>query len=284
MLRARRFPLPLALCAALPGCLPTYEPAAPAVIETRGPARGQGASAEPVAVRPTDPSADSSVFLESEDATRLIDRLADEGPPEQAARLHSCMKVKFDTLGRLLASRGANMKTNAGASILPITSATTATTCNALRLSTSDPKLRAQPARYVYCDARGALGLPQYPARLAEAMVQTTASAAKMHDLFLAAAPEIIAGFGAMADCRWQGQQAQLFTAQNRCDPVGMACLIGYVPGQDLLDLCDQIVTTAEATPAGPGTGVNASAAVDAVTTGKQVAVAALLATAHMCE
>jgi hypothetical protein len=235
------------------------------------------------ALRPYDPASGSSPFVDSEDASRLIDRLADEGPPEQASRLHSCMKVKFDTLGRLLASRGVDMKM-AGTTILPVSSAT-----NCMPLATSTTVTvrasMAQPARYVYCDSRVTLGLGQYSGRLAEPMLQTTASATKMHDLFLAASTEIVANFATATECRYQGQQAQLFDNQNRCDPVGVACLIGYVPNADTLSLCNEMVQTAEATPARAAAGtIPATPAADALTTGKRVAVAALLAAAHMCE
>ncbi|MCS6912824.1 MAG: hypothetical protein RMK29_11645 [Myxococcales bacterium] len=248
------------------GCFPTYVPGGPAPVEPesdKGPATSTRPSTEPVAVRPPDPARDSSMFLDQGDATRLLDLIAREGTPDQTSRMHACMKMRYDTLGRVLASRGVNMGP------LPVQQNTTCTgfTGNASM---------SQPARFLYCDSRVTLGLPQYPARIAESPFQTAASAVKMHDLFLAAASEVVAAFGPGTSppaCRINGQPVRLFEANHSCNRDGVACLLGFPPGDDLLNLCNQLVLAAEA-----------SGGRDAPTSGKQLAVAAILAVAHMCE
>src|SRR5690242_905361 len=106
------------------GCFPVYDPKAPEQ-DPGGPARTASGqiSNEALPVRPVDPASSSAVFLDGEDAALLLDRIAEEGAPEQSARMHSCMQMKFDTLGRVLASRGVKMTNNNNVDLTTMTSA-----------------------------------------------------------------------------------------------------------------------------------------------------------------
>lgn len=266
---------------ALSGCLPTYEPGAPSPVrdpaeERTGPERDRPTSQEPVAVRPGLPEEQASLYRDQGDPAAIAARAAEEGALDIAARRHSCMKMKYETLGRLLQSRGVNM----GA--LPVT---LATDCMAPPFGVTQPVATlSQTARYVYCDSRLTLGYPQYAGRLSEATSPTTASATKQADLFVTAAQELVnaanpQGTLNVAACMEGGAPVRLFNPDNTCNEAGMTCLQGYPATADQLALCNRLVSQADITPPRGG-----RPQVDAVTTGKQLAVAVVLTAAHACE
>ena len=260
------------------GCLPTYEPGAPGAKadpnEETGPQKDKQGSGEPVAVRPVNPDEQSSIYLDSGDPALIAARAADEGGLDVSSRRHSCMKFKFETLGRMLQNKGVNMGT------LPVTLAT-----NCMGLGVTQPIGQiTQTARYVYCDSRLSLGYPQYSARLPESTSLTTASATKQSDLFVTAAQELVTvanPLGTMTadSCKVNSVAAQLFNADNSCNETGITCLQGYQATPDQLALCSRLVTQAEITPAKLG-----QPQLDAILTGKRLAVAAVLTAAQACE
>jgi len=172
----------------------------------------------------------------------------------------------------------------------------------------------AQPARFVYCDGRLTLGQPLYSGRMAENTGLTTASITKQFDLFLAAAMEIVDGTNPLSKSSrcmdpTTGKAAVLFNADNTCNEAGVSCLQGYPATPDQLALCSRLVGQASAIPAanvsiqnrlncrdnsGNQTRIFSVAigaptmvavpAVDAITTGKRLAVAAILSAAHSCD
>jgi hypothetical protein len=145
----------------------------------------------------------------------LLQRLQQEGPPEISTRLHSCQKLTYRTLGRLLSSRGVNLAA-AGANGIP---------------SAGD----------LYRSGSQALGAPNYDARVPEAIEPTAAGATKLMDIFVQAASEIQANLSASTAC----PGVQLFDAQGRCDADGLTCLLGYPATAQHLALCNQAVTQA---------------------------------------
>jgi hypothetical protein len=171
------------------------------------------------------------------DPWEVIDRLAKEGPTRYTSRVHSCAKVRYRTFGTLLSSFGVNV------------AATGTTTPGQL-----------------WRDGFAAMGGPNFANRIRENIGITTSGASRAFDIFVAAAPEIIAAVPTLQRCQVNGVPAQLFDGdQVRAD--GITCLIG--------------------TPAQPAhveffnlTVRNASS----VTAGKNIAVAALLAAAYTCE
>ena len=46
------------------------------------------------------------------DVWALLDRLQQQGPPKYTSRVHSCPKMKYETIGRVLASRGVDINAN----------------------------------------------------------------------------------------------------------------------------------------------------------------------------
>jgi len=94
----------------------------------------------------------------------LIDKLQKEGPPRFASRVHSCVKVRYQTLGNVLASLGVN-------------------TGNQTSLSAGD----------LYQNGGVALGMPNYASRIRENIAVTTSAMSREFDIFAAAADEVIA-------------------------------------------------------------------------------------------
>lgn len=172
------------------------------------------------------------------DPFELLERLRQEGPPHYSARVHSCPKMKYDTMGALLASRGVSLD-------------------NTVALS----------AGRLWRESDQALGAPNYAARQREARELSTATASKLFDIFVQAAPEIIAAMPNRAECQVAGVGVSMFNAENQCNADGIACLIGVPPTASHLELCN--LTVQRATD---------------VEKGKQIAVASLLAAAHTCE
>jgi hypothetical protein len=161
-------------------------------------------------------------------------RIQREGPPRYASRVHGCTKIRYGTLGNVLASRGVAL--GAAGEVT---------------------------AGKIYRDGKAALGGPNYAARVRENIELGLATTSKVFDIFVQAAPEIIAGMPARAECGG----AALFDAANHCNPDGVSCLLGVPATPTHLEICNQTVTRAAD-----------------VQSGKNLAVAVLAAAAHTCE
>ena len=168
----------------------------------------------------------------------IIDRLAEEGPAYYASRVHGCPKIRYTTIGNLLASRGVDM----------------------------DAMGETQAGK-MWADSDQALGVPNYAARARENANLTTASAAKLFDIFVQAAPEIIAAMPSLPACTVGGQPTEMFNAGGSCTIDGITCLIGVPATLQHLSACNTIINQAT-TPE----------------KGRNIAVAALLAAANTCE
>jgi hypothetical protein len=107
------------------------------------------------------------------------------------------------------------------------------------------------------------MGGPNYGARVAETIELTAAGATKLFDIFVQAAPEIIAAMPMTKRC----MGVDMFDAQNHCTPAGITCLTGAPATQPQVDLCNQAL-------------VEASTA----QLGQTIAVASVLSAAHTCE
>lgn len=290
------------------GCLGAYDATTPSSAKDVP----QGSSDSTPQVRPVLPEDSTALWTMFGDPALIAARVAEEGPLDVSSRRHGCHKFKFSKLGTLLEDFGVNMKqTNVtpapggAASLLPLeipigaTSDPTTFCANLVpgQTSTGNAMERAtrvsQPARYLYCSGRLTLGMPPYAARLAESTVLTTAAVTKLFDTWAAAATEIVqfnaTTFTTSPRCKTQtGTQGALFNADNSCNAEGIACLQGYPPTAEQLTLCNKLVTSGTASAATTvtlqSTGSVNVPAIDAVTAGKRLAVAAILANAHLCE
>ena len=172
------------------------------------------------------------------DVWELLERLQAEGPPKYTARVHSCAKIRYETIGRLLESRGVD-------------------TGNGTDLS----------AGQLYTSGEQALGGPNYGARSRENLELTTAGASRLFDIFVAAAPEIIANMPNRPECQIGGVGARMFDDSGACQADGIACLIGMPATASHIELCNLTVQRASD-----------------LQTGERMAVAVLAAAAHTCE
>jgi hypothetical protein len=144
----------------------------------------------------------------------LLNRLEIEGPPRFTSHMHSCPKVRYNTLGNVLTDIGVNAANTANLS-----------------------------AGQLYTSGYNALGGPDYANRIRENIGITTSGASREFDIFAAAAPEIITAFGANSIARCPG--AALFDASNQCQASGIECLIGTTPMTEHLEYCNLTVTSA---------------------------------------
>ena len=167
-----------------------------------------------------------------------LERAQREGPPRYASRVHGCPKMRVATIGNLLASRGVNLGSTVNLS-----------------------------AGQIYRASTAALGAANYAARIRENIDLGVATAAKLFDIYVQAAPEIIAYMPSRAECQRAGAPAQLFDSSNRCVAAGFSCLMGMPATTQHLAICNETVKRAAD-----------------VESGKRMAVALLAAAAHTCE
>ena len=147
----------------------------------------------------------------------LLERLQKEGPPRYTSRVHSCPKLRYQTLGTVLGSLGVNV-------------------ANTTALSAGD----------LYRNGANALGSPNFANRIRENIAITTSGASREFDIFAAGADEIIAAVPNLARCQVNGVGAQLFDpATNACRADGIACLIGMPAQAAHLDFCNITVSSA---------------------------------------
>ena len=146
----------------------------------------------------------------------LIDKLTKQGPPKFTSRVHSCPKVRYQTLGNVLASVGVNVG-------------------NGTNLS----------AGQLYTSGDFALGAPNYGNRIRENLDITTSGASREFDVFAAAADEVIAAVPNLERCKINGVGAQLFDANNACRADGITCILGAPAQAAHLDFCNITVSSA---------------------------------------
>lgn len=172
------------------------------------------------------------------DVWELLERLQAEGPPKYTSRVHSCPKIRYATIGRLLESRGVDLG-----------------------------NLADLTAGNLYDTGDQALGAPNFAARVRENAEVTTAGASRLFDIFVAAAPEIIANMPLRAECQIGGVGATMFDASNACTADGITCLLGVPATPSHIEVCNLTVQQASDPELG-----------------KRMAVAVLAAAAHTCE
>jgi hypothetical protein len=167
-----------------------------------------------------------------------LERVQREGPPRYASRVHSCPKMRYRTLGNVLRSRGVDLAATGELS-----------------------------AGRLYSQGGLALGAPSYATRVRENIDLGLATTAKLFDIYVQAAPEIIQNLPGRAECQIGGVGAPLFDAANHCLADGVSCLLGIPATATHLEICNQTVNDAAS-----------------VETGKRLAVAVLAAAGHTCE
>jgi hypothetical protein len=212
-------------------------------------------------------------------------------PQEVAARLHGCRKLRYESLGNMLQDRGVNLSSLGGSG-------------NSCQLDANGPFCAANEKCYcpsppciqvggeqgnqgfcvaspetpgfLYQSAGDAFSFPKIDSRLGEKDGHTSASAMRLFDIFIQAAPQIIANIQnpALAPaCVLQGQTHPMFDpADGSCVEESISCLLGMRASEDHVLLCNLILD--KANPSDPTD----------VLKKQHIAVAALLSAAHSCE
>lgn len=170
----------------------------------------------------------------------ILAQRQEEGPPEIRTRLHSCQKLQNTAVRSLLEAFGVDLA------------------------KTGDPA----PAGQLFQQGTGALGAANYDARVGETITWSSAGAAKLFDIFVQAAPEIIANMPNVEQCKVGGAAGPaMFDTNNQCNTDAVSCLIGVPATPDHVAICS-----------------NAVKAASNVDKGKNIAVATLLSAAFSCE
>jgi hypothetical protein len=176
---------------------------------------------------------------QAKDPFEILKQRQEEGPPEIRSRLHSCQKLQNTALQNILVGFGVDLG------------------------ATGNPPTAGQ----LLNGGKQSLGAANYDSRLGEAITWTSAGAAKLFDIFVQAAPEIIANIENAPQCQVGGVGTPLFDANGLCQEDAISCLIGRPAKIEHVAICDSIVESASDEE-----------------TGKRIAVAALLSAAHSCE
>jgi hypothetical protein len=172
------------------------------------------------------------------DARAVLARMAEEGPPGYRARTHGCRKMKYGTVGRVLAGVGVNLAADGATS-----------------------------AGRMYRESDQALGAPNYGARISETAELTSASASRLFDIFVQAAPEVIANMPNVDRCKIGERGTEMFDADGKCTVDGVTCLLGEPATPEHVAVCNAFAARAS-TPE----------------RGRIIAVAAMLSAAATCE
>ena len=166
------------------------------------------------------------------------------GPSRYQARVHGCVKIRYSSVGNLLASHGVTFPGGANS------------------------------AGQLFTSGGNSMGAPSYAVRVRENLVPSTSGMSRLFDIFSSAAAEIIASFPNIAACKVAGVSPPLFDAGGtKCNPEAFKCLMGLPATAQHLDICNKTIAGAR----------NAAGASDQPT-GQRLALAVMLAAAHTCE
>jgi hypothetical protein len=210
---------------------------------------------------------------------------------EISAKLHGCRKLRFESLGSLLQDRGVDLATLGGSQ-------------NNCQNDANGPSCGAgeqcfcpvppcvevgneagnqgmcveSPATpgFLFQSAGDAFAFPEVDSRVGEKDGHTTASATRLFDIFIQAAPQIIANIEdpqKAPACVLQGATNPMFDpTDGTCVEESVSCITGLPATDDHLLLCNLILEKAD-----PNDPVD-------VMKKQHIAVAAIMSAAHSCE
>jgi hypothetical protein len=171
------------------------------------------------------------------------------GTPDQVARMHGTQKIQYAMLGSFLNDLGAAVSTT-----------TTQGSEKKGGGGTTTPTVPT--AASLYSSGSTALGAPIYLSRTPEMVIPSTAALAKEYDIFMAAAPSILTGITNSTRC-----PGVALVTSGELTADGISCIMGKPALPDHVTLAQQIVASASDT-----------------TTGQEIAIATLMAAAHISE
>ena len=155
---------------------------------------------------------------------------------QTTARNYACGPIGFGEVGNILVGLGVTLKIDPIEVGLP-----TPTTMNNNNNNNNQNQAGMSPAQTAYAAAKSSFGVADYLNRNPEATQIGTAQLAKMGDLFIQSAPEVLKNFGASPRC---GGVA-LFDGGGHFSREGLTCLGGQVATTDQVTLANQLLDRA---------------------------------------
>lgn len=212
-------------------------------------------------------------------------------PQEVAAKLHSCRKLRYETLGSMLEDRGVdtetffgsgnNCQTDANGPFCPANERCYCDNAPCMQVGASPGNqgmcvTAPESPGFLYSTAEDAFSVPKMDSRRGEKDGHTTASAMRLFDIFIQAAPQIIANIdnpSLAPACVLNGQTHPMFDPiDGSCVEESISCLLGTPATEDHVVLCNLILDKADPIDD------------EDVTRKQHIAVASMLAAAHSCE
>jgi len=159
----------------------------------------------------------------------------------QSAKDYACGPLGYREAGNLLVGLGVVIKIDPLEIPLPVAGMNNNNNNNN---NNNDPNA-AKPgdAQVAYLAAKSSFGVADYANRMPEATQVGTAQLAKMGDLFIQAAPEILAGFSTSPRCGG----VTLVDANLHFTREGLSCIGGQVVNDDQVQLAGQLIDRAVA-------------------------------------
>lgn len=157
------------------------------------------------------------------------------GTPMDVAHLHGAQKMSYAALGKTLADFGVPLAAG---------------------------KKGTLTAGTLYTSGKNALGAPVFSSRTPEMSAPSTSALAKQMDIFVAAAPDVIANIGKSKRC-----PGVVLVDNGNLTKDGLSCLTGKPVTDDYVALANKLI-----------------ADVGDPTKGAQIAVATILAASHISE
>ena len=136
------------------------------------------------------------------------------GSPLVISKLHSCSKITYSELGKILQSRGVNPAGNT-------------------------------PAANLYKNGQSALGVANYSGRVAEAVIASTAALSKEFDILVAAAIEIQTAAKGGAWNVPACPNTQLFDGSGNFTKDGLSCVMGKPATADHVQVANDAIAAA---------------------------------------
>lgn len=145
----------------------------------------------------------------------VVDPFADgkQVSAAESMRSHACAKLRYSTLGNVLASRGVNLASAA-----------------------------ADSAADLYRRGNLVLGAADPVSNSREGDKDTTGGITRLLDVLVAAAGELITNLPTRPECTVNGVGARLFNPDSTCNEDGFTCVLGMPVTPQQLGLCNDMV------------------------------------------
>ncbi|MFO0675586.1 MAG: hypothetical protein U0169_03570 [Polyangiaceae bacterium] len=162
------------------------------------------------------------------------------GSVSLTAKNYGCTPISYRTAGLLLNDLGLKLAIDPLSN--PILPAATGNN-NGNNMGNNNNNGTPTASQAAYTAARASFGVADFPNRSAESTTIGTAQLAKMGDLFIEAAPEIIANFALSPRCGG----ISLFDPTGHPSREGLTCIGGQVASADAVQLAGQLMDRAVA-------------------------------------